>query len=356
MDGTPHAGIVPLSTGGLAQLMPLHIWVAPSGHIRAVGPTMAKLCEGQTLAGKRFLEVFEIRKPHRVQSMEEVLGIGGQRLHLTLREPPRTALRGIVVPIEEGQGVLVNLSFGIAVAEAVREHALTDADFAPTDLTVELLYLTEVKAAVMAELRALNRRLQIAQQAAEAQALTDALTGLANRRALDIELQRAINGVARGSNGFALMQIDLDFFKDINDTLGHAAGDRVLVEVSKTLQAKIRRHDIVARVGGDEFVLILPGPVDELIVKRIAARVIRGLEQPVMFDGQTCRISASAGATLSQFYDLPDADRMLCDADAALYASKRSGRGQCTVYRARMAAAIGRQGDGDDPLDVVSAG
>lgn len=349
MDGTRYSGIAPLSIGGLARLMPMHIWVAPSGHIRAVGPTMAKLCDGRTLAGMRFLEVFEVRKPHRIQSMEEVIGLCGQRLQLALREPPRTALRGIVVPMEEGQGVMVNLSFGIAGADAVREHALTDADFAPTDLTVELLYLTEVKAAVMEELGALNRRLQIAQQAAEAQALTDALTGLSNRRALDMELRRAIDGVARGGNGFALMQIDLDFFKDVNDMLGHSAGDRVLVEVSKALRAETRRHDIVARIGGDEFVLILNGPVDELVVKRIAARVIRGLEQPVRFDGRTCRISASAGATLSQFYDMPDADRMLNDADAALYVSKRSGRAQCTLYRAGMAAAVDRHGSDDGP-------
>ncbi|MGB3313217.1 MAG: GGDEF domain-containing protein [Albidovulum sp.] len=339
MDGNPHSDIAALPVAELGRLMPMYIWVAPSGHIRAVGPTMAKLCEGRLLAGMRFLEVFEVRKPHQVQSMEEVIRLCGQRLHLALREAPRTALRGLVVPVEDGQGILVNLSFGIAVAEAVREHALTNADFAATDLTVELLYLTEVKAAVMEELGALNRRLQRAQQAAEAQALTDALTGLSNRRALDMELQRAVDGVARGSNGFALMQIDLDYFKTVNDTLGHAAGDLVLTEVAKKLKAETRRHDVIARVGGDEFVLILPGPIDPLTVGRIAARIIRGLEQPVMFEGQPCRISGSIGATLSQFYDQPDADRMLSDADVALYASKRQGRAQCTIYEAGLDVA-----------------
>lgn len=336
MDGHPQSDVATLSVAGLGRLMPMHIWSSPSGHIRAVGPTMAKLCEGRVLTGMRFLEVFEVHKPHRVQSMEEVARLSGQRLHLALREAPHTALRGLVVPVQGGQGVLVNLSFGIAVAEAVREHSLTNADFAPTDLTVELLYLTEVKAAVMEELGALNRRLQSAQRAAEAQALTDALTGLSNRRALDMELQRAIDGIARGSDGFALMQIDLDYFKTVNDTLGHAAGDRVLSEVAGTLRHATRRHDIIARVGGDEFVLILPGPIDQLTVGRIAARIIRGLEQPVLFEGQPCRISGSIGATLSRLYEYPDADRMLSDADAALYASKRKGRAQCTIYEAGL--------------------
>jgi diguanylate cyclase (GGDEF)-like protein len=148
------------------------------------------------------------------------------------------------------------------------------------------------------------------------------------------------------------MQIDLDFFKNVNDTLGHAAGDLVLTEVSKILRDETRGYDIIARVGGDEFVLILPGPIDELMVRRIAGRVIRGLEQPVKFAGQTCQVSASVGATLSDFYEMPDSDRMLSDADAALYLSKRSGRAQCTIYRAGMAAAADRHGDGHESQGV----
>ncbi len=332
MDGNPHSDTALLADADLGRLMPMYLWVAPSGHIRSVGATLAKLCDGFALTGTRFLEVFEIRKPARVQSMEELRALAGQRLHLALREPPRTPLRGLVVPLQEGQGVLVNLSFGIAVADAVREHALTNADFAPTDLTVELLYLTEVKAAVMEELAALNRRLQVAQRAAEAQALTDALTGLANRRALDQELQRAIDGIDRGSEGFALMQIDLDYFKSVNDTLGHAAGDLVLTSVADALRTATRRHDIIARVGGDEFVLILPGPIDEAMIMRIARRVIEDIEKPVAFEDQPCWVSASIGVTLSRLYDRPDADRMLHDADAALYFSKRRGRARCTIY------------------------
>lgn len=332
MDGNPLSDPALLGEADLGRLMPMFLWVAPTGHIRAVGPTLAKLCEGVALVGLRFLDMFEIRKPQSARSMDEVRLMAGQRLHLGLREPPHTGLRGLVVPLQDGQGMIVNLSFGIAAAEAVRDHALTNADFAPTDLTVELLYLTEVKAAVMEELAALNARLQAAQRAAEEQALTDALTGLANRRALDTALGRVLDAALRGGKDFALLHLDLDFFKAVNDTLGHAAGDLVLTHVAAVLRGATRKQDTVARVGGDEFVMILPGPVDEATITTIARRIIAELEMPVTFEGEPCRISGSIGATLSTLYERPDADRMLSDADTALYVSKRRGRGRCTIY------------------------
>ncbi|WP_347310514.1 GGDEF domain-containing protein [Defluviimonas sp. SAOS-178_SWC] len=332
MDGPPRDDPVLIGIADLGRLMPMYLWIAPTGHIRAVGPTLSKLFQGVALAGLRFLDVFEIRKPQAARSMDEVRRLAGQRLHLALREKPRTGLRGLVVPLQDGQGMVVNLSFGIAAAEAVRDHALTNADFAPTDLTVELLYLTEVKAAVMEELAALNARLRTAQRTAEEQALTDALTGLANRRALDHALVRVLDAAARGGRGFALLHLDIDFFKAVNDTFGHAAGDLVLSHVAAILRRATRKQDIVARVGGDEFVMILPGPVDEAMVATIARRIIAELEVPVMFEGAPCRISGSIGATLSGLYERPDADRMLSDADAALYVSKRRGRAQCTIY------------------------
>ncbi|SPH17189.1 Diguanylate cyclase DosC [Defluviimonas aquaemixtae] len=321
-----------LNAAALGRLMPLSVWVAPTGHIRAVGPTLAKLCTGQRLEERRFLEVFEIRKPQTAQSMEDVRRLVGRRLDLKLREAPRTGLRGLCVALADGQGFVVNLSFGISAAEAVSKHGLTNADFAPTDLTVELLYLTEVKAAVMEELAALNRRLQAAQRAAEEQALTDALTGLANRRALDLSLAAAIDRAGRGGAPFALVHLDLDHFKAVNDTLGHAAGDLVLGHVARVLRGVVRKHDFVARAGGDEFVLILAAPVESMLLERIAARMIAGIEEPVEFEGKPCRISCSVGGTISDLYDVPDADRMLSDADTALYVSKRQGRARSTIY------------------------
>ncbi|MCR8725065.1 GGDEF domain-containing protein [Frigidibacter sp. SLM-1] len=188
----------------------------------------------------------------------------------------------------------------------------------------------------MAESQKLNERLKEAKREAEAQALTDTLTGLGNRRAMDEALARQL---ARGES-FGLMHLDLDYFKDVNDTLGHAAGDHVLTEVAKVLREVTRAQDVVARVGGDEFVLLIRGVVASEVLMDLGRRLIAGLERPIAWQRRHCRISGSIGITTTDRYPRPDADRMLWDADEALYASKRGGR--ATVTMAEVPAAIGR--------------
>ena len=311
----------------LARLMPMYLALDATGVITAVGPTLAQLIPGPQPVGRLFQDVVRVLRPAEIESITDLAARAGDRLHMSLLGATDVALRGLAVPLHGG-GLLINLSFGIGVIDAVRQHALTDADFAPTDLAVEMLYLVEAKSAVMAELRNLNVRLQTAKKAAEEQALTDTLTGLRNRRALDAALGELI---ARGS-GFGLMHIDLDFFKQVNDTRGHAAGDQVLRAVAEVLLAETRATDIVARVGGDEFVVALPGLAEVTQLAHIARRIIEMLTQPIDFEGSPCQISASIGLTVSTHYDRPDADRMLSDADHALYASKHAGRGQAQFF------------------------
>ncbi len=315
-----------LSPQALGWLMPMFVWVGPDGTIRDAGATLRKIAGDRPLIGAAFAECFAPRRAGGRDPVDLAQPVG-QRLHLLFARPPATYLRGVAVPLAAGQGVLVNLSFGHAVTDAVRDHDLTDADFAATDLTVDLLFLAEAKTAVMAELRDLNQRLQGAKSAAEEQALTDTLTGLRNRRAMDQALAAAI---ATGKS-FALMHLDLDFFKQVNDTLGHAAGDHVLREVARVLVEETRTSDTIARVGGDEFVIIMPGLADEARLAAVATRILVRLAQPIDHEGQPCRIAGSIGTTLSTFYDRPDADRMLMDADRALYASKHRGRSCATL-------------------------
>ncbi|MDH3262377.1 MAG: diguanylate cyclase [Paracoccaceae bacterium] len=324
------SGAVPLSREALSALMPLHLVVGPTGHVLGAGPTLARLRPGQPLAGRRLLELFEFRRPLAPAGLADLLAQAGRRLSLQFRAPPRTALKGLVVPLPEGQGALLNLSFGIGAVAAVAEHRLTAADFAPTDLTVEMLYLVEAKSAAMEESRRLNLKLEGARSAAEEQALTDALTGLRNRRAMEEALVRLTQARAR----FGLIHLDLDRFKAVNDTLGHAAGDAVLGAVARALRAEVREGDVAARVGGDEFLMIFPGIADTERLAGIAGRVIARIEEPVPFEDQLCRISASAGITVSTAYAKPEPERLLHDADAALYASKRAGRGRATVWGA----------------------
>jgi diguanylate cyclase (GGDEF)-like protein len=130
---------------------------------------------------------------------------------------------------------------------------------------------------------------------------------------------------------FALLHLDLDYFKAVNDSLGHAAGDHVLRMAARAVVSATRSGDTVARVGGDEFVILLPGQTDHARLQTIADRIIARLEAPIIFEGQTCRISSSIGITTTRMHDHTTAEGMMAEADAALYASKHAGRGRATI-------------------------
>ncbi len=336
---------VEIGVEALDRLMPMHLLIRPSGHIERVAPTLARLQQGRGLVGNRFLEVFELRRPRRnLHSIADLRAIAGKALRLQFRDPPHTSLKGILLARGDGRGFLVNLSFGLSVIEAVQEFHLTNGDFAPTDLAIEMLYMVEAKTAVMEESRKLNQRLESARLAAEEQAVTDMLTGLRNRRAMDKVLARL---TANGTS-FGLMHLDLDYFKAVNDTLGHAAGDYVLQKAAEILRQETRKGDTVARVGGDEFVLIFEGLTDREKLMNIAQRIVRRLEEPVDFQGRVCRISGSIGFTTSDFYDQPDLDRMLSDADVALYASKHRGRACTTMVTEELLKEANMSAEGKD--------
>ena len=331
------AGGFAVGMTALDRLMPMHLCLSGTGAVLSAGPTLAKIA-GAPLAGGAFFDLFEIRQPGGIATPGDLARRAGARLYLNLRAVPETGLRGLAMPLQgggpegrgqENGGLILNLSFGIDLAQAVRDHALTDTDFAATDLAVELLYLVEAKSAVMAELRDLNRRLQGARIAAEEQAQTDTLTGLYNRRAMD----RIMAEVAAKATPFGLMHVDLDYFKQVNDTLGHAAGDHVLREVARALRAETRTGDMLARVGGDEFVIMFPGLTDPAAMEVIARRMIDRLSRPIPYRDRDCSISASIGMTASTLYDAPDPDRMLADADRALYVAKRGGRAGVAMHR-----------------------
>ncbi|MDJ0824655.1 MAG: GGDEF domain-containing protein [Rhodobacter sp.] len=317
---------ITLSLPSLAALMPMGLVVGPTGHIVQIGPTLAKLRPERDLLGQRFLELFELKRPRHVVNMGHLKAAAGAPLSLRFRDNPRSELKGLAVALEGEGGLLVNLSFGIAAVEAVGTYQLSSSDFPATDLTVEMLYLVEANAAVHAVSQDLLSRLDSAKVAAQEQAFTDTLTGLRNRRAMDMVLGR----YARRRDSFALMHLDLDHFKAVNDTLGHAAGDHVLQEVAKILVEETRAEDTVVRLGGDEFLMIFHNLTRPDQLTRIAERLLERLEAPIMFGTDPCAISGSIGITTSDTYTDIDADKMLHDVDMALYASKHAGRAQHT--------------------------
>ncbi len=320
-----------LEAEALARLMPMHLMLDAAGVVRSVGGTLRRLIARDQVVGAAFAELFDLRHGVAGATVSALLAAAGGKVQLTVQGRPDLAFRGLAVPAGPGQGALLNLSFGIGVVDAVQRFALTEADFAATDLTVELLYLYEAKTAVLEELRALNARLQGDKVVAEEQALTDALTGLRNRRGLDL----AVEAVTEPD--FALVHLDLDRFKAVNDGFGHAAGDHVLLEVARILGEESRRGDTVARIGGDEFVLLMPGMERaEPALGRIA-RIIARLSEPISYGDAVCRIGASAGLILTVQVPGADLGQLLALADAALYAAKRGGRGQALLWAADMA-------------------
>lgn len=305
----------------LDHLCPLHLIIDAEGHVIHVGPTLARLRPARMFEGQNVLTLFEVVRPRNIGSAADLLAVRDTVLRLSFRDAPRTSFKGSLVPLPGG--AVLNLSFGISVLDALTDYPLSSGDFARTDMTVEMLYLFEAKSAAMEESRKLNLRLRGAMMAAEAQAMTDTLTGLANRRALDHRLAR----LDPLRDSFALMHIDLDRFKAVNDTLGHAAGDHVLRHVGQVLSEATRLGDLPVRTGGDEFVILLPGLTDRGQIAGIAARIIDGLSRPIPFGAKFCEVSCSIGIALSDVYDSPDLTRMMADADSALYRAKAEGRG-----------------------------
>lgn len=196
----------------------------------------------------------------------------------------------------------------------------------------------EGDAAALAGLRvvahglALELELRRARDQGRAIGLLDPLTGLPNRLLFNDRLNSAIQEAHRTSEMFAVVFVDLDRFKNINDSLGHAVGDQVLTAVAKRLRGSVRGSDTVARYAGDEFTLILRHMVQREDVSRIAEKIVRAMEVPLQLTaGLELSMTASLGVS---FYpdDATDAERLLKHADVAMYSAKGMGRNNFQAY------------------------
>jgi diguanylate cyclase (GGDEF)-like protein len=165
----------------------------------------------------------------------------------------------------------------------------------------------------------------------ESQARQDMLTGLANRTVLDERLRLALAQAARDERLIALAFVDLDRFKPINDELGHAAGDTLLRELAKRLTTMVRDVDTVARVGGDEFVVLLSAPDSLEAVEGVVRRIIKTVGQPIEVDGRSVQVGCSIGIALYPRHGT-DQDSLLHHADAAMYLAKAAGRNGYRIH------------------------
>ncbi len=181
-------------------------------------------------------------------------------------------------------------------------------------------------------------------------AYVDKLTGLANRSRLSEQLAQCIRHARQyPGHQFALLYLDLDYFKTINDSLGHGAGDRVLQEIAERLRTTLRSSDVVARpvipaaarLGGDEFVVLLDDIGSVAAAIRVAERLLRALSAPCTVLGRQFNLSTSIGIVMSDG-ELPTAEEYLRDADTAMYEAKRAGRGRFAIFDARMRERVQR--------------
>lgn len=173
-------------------------------------------------------------------------------------------------------------------------------------------------------------------------AFYDALTDLPNRSLLMNRLEHGVAVAKRERRSLALMFIDLDQFKLVNDTLGHAIGDDLLVDVAKKLLALVRQSDTVARLGGDEFVIMLDNPANQEEVVHIAKRVIAVINEPMAFHGKTAQVGTSVGIAMYLADDATAAE-LIKNADTAMYKAKQAGKNTYRFFasEAPAGAAIG---------------
>ena len=167
------------------------------------------------------------------------------------------------------------------------------------------------------------------------QANYDPLTGLPNRRMLLEYLNTEMLRIDRNNSHFALMFLDLDFFKEVNDTLGHDMGDLLLQETAKRLKGCIRESDVVARLGGDEFTVVLSGIESPSGVERVAQSILERIAEPYSLEDETAYISASIGITIYPD-DATSIEGLLKHADQAMYAAKEQGRNRFHYFTPSM--------------------
>jgi len=262
------------------------------------------------------------------------------RLGEALEELDRADFDVIVLDLSlPSSGSLGILERMRAVVPAIPVVVLSDQD--DEEIALQTLHSGAedylVKGRGDSELIARAIRYSIERKKAEARlsylAQYDPLTGLANRTLFHDRLEQAVTRSDRSGNMIALMFMDLDRFKAVNDTLGHASGDALLQEVARRIEGRVRDSDTVARLGGDEFGIILEDLSDARNAARVARDVLKRLSEPLVLDGHEMRVSASLGIAVRP---PSEGDRLLRDADAAMYGAKRTSGNSYQFYTEEM--------------------
>lgn len=223
-----------------------------------------------------------------------------------------------------------------SIIELEEEHADT-AEHALTNPTASD---QEGNAKALAQIQRLEKENahlhQLAKSVAK-DANEDALTGLSNRRHFEVELKTWIETLKKDGTEFAVIYIDLDRFKFVNDTLGHDAGDRLLISVADMLRDLTGESDLVARLGGDEFVILRPLAQSALNISSLADEIVGTMQAPFECEGKSTACSASVGVAIANKH-MEHPEQVVADADEALYHAKSQGKGRWSFFTEEMHA------------------
>ena len=304
--------------------MPMNAAIDRSLDFHHIGPTLKTIMGGDAKLGDNFYDHFEGRLVEltKIATYDAPFVDNVMKVNLLNGRAKRMKANVHRLPLE--QGFLINFSLGVNAMRIIENLGLVANDFAPTDNSIDMIYMIEVQQALLQESRRLTKQLYNDRKSARENADSDPLTGLANRRGMDAFMRRIMN--RKKFVSFALLNIDLDYFKKINDSYGHGAGDYVLRKVADRLRGLTRPSDMVARTGGDEFLIVLSDISDTKSINELATRVITELEIPIIYENISCNISASVGAAFIP--QKTDIDQLITDTDALLYQSKLQGRGR----------------------------
>jgi len=278
--------------------------------------------------------VFAVVLPKGLMGAEEIPWKVGSRLRVTgicsMQIDARSHLR---------EGIAVIKSFRVLMRSPQDVVVLESPSWwTPGHVLVLLALALAVTLSVLGWVMVLRKRvaeqtvlLRKSEERFRHMALHDALTGLATRLLLDDRLTTAVEDARRHKTGLALLMIDIDKFKEVNDTFGHHGGDEVLRATADRLMEAVRKTDTVARMGGDEFVVLLPHMKDPIVAEGIAAKIVKSLATPVLYTGREIPISVSVGVCTSAMRGL-DAEALLNSADDALYQAKAKGKNCFSVF------------------------
>ncbi|MDF2741119.1 MAG: Signaling protein ykoW, partial [Actinomycetia bacterium] len=264
------------------------------------------------------------------ESMTRVFGYSEAHL---LRRPltqildPDPGLR-----LREGLAEVAERPYGVLELELPLRHR--DGHRCTVQFTITNLLDNPSVGGLVLNTRDISERRQLEDQLVH-QAFHDSLTSLANRALFKDRVDHALQRTKRQTPSVAVLFLDLDGFKEVNDSLGHAAGDRLLIQVAERLHSCVRPSDTVARFGGDEFAVLIEDASDDIDVVQVADRVLEGLRQPFEVNGRELHVRGSMGIARMES-DVDGADQLLRNADLAMYRAKAAGQGGYERYDPEM--------------------